>query len=802
MSVLLNAQMNDTVNCHFRDPKGRIREHNMDFISLLLNVSFIPEQGEVIGRAEYTFSALQQTADSVFLDGPGILVKNIDVDQKACRFRVDSAGITVFFDPPLHWDDQHNMVIDYTAYPRKGIYFYGWDRTITAPADDPDRLRKQIWTQGQGIDNRNWIPSYDDVDDKLQTELMITFDKKYTVISNGTLVHATENRDGSKTWDYAMQKPMAPYLIMIAIGDYAYQDFTSQNGITTRDYYYPDRADAVATTYAEAAQMMDWIQQETGVAFPWQSYANVPVEDFMYGAMENTTATIYTDYYLQNEHEVYDQDYVAVAAHELTHQWFGDYVTEYSAANHWLHESFATYYSKKFRQSIYGDDAYEWIRQQEILSAFDADNKNLYPIGYSGGAYGKIYTKGSLVLDMLRDVVGDEQFRRVIHDYLLAHPYANVETHDFQMQFMKTLGMNLDWFFDEWVYKGGYPEYDVAYHRDNDTVIVHIKQVQKITETTGLFKMPVHVQVHFTDGSYTDRMIWVENAETELRVPVEHAREVAFVLFDPGMKIYARVDFRRSYKELRYQAFNAPNMIDRYEAVSAMHDESLDTKRDDLIALYNKETFYGIKGEILSQLASDDDKNSLEILRNAMHDPDRHIREALVNAYTYVPEKLEKDYVSLLSDPNYNIVASALHELCETFPAKRNQYLAATKNTMGQNKAVRCLWLYYTNLGNHNKDVAELIGYSSFNYEFRTRINAMQSLEALQYCDSTVARNLLDAMLSENYHLSGTAVGVLKFYLRNVPAGGDIIRAVYKESHWEPWQEEKLSPLLGAPSEK
>ncbi len=786
---------NEEYRKYFDDPEGQIRDHNLDFIKLSLDVSFIPEDGKVIGRATYLFKPLQYQVDSVFLDGPGILAGNVQLNNVNTNFKMDSAGITVYFNPVLDWSTNYELTIDYTAYPKKGIYFVGWDHPLTIDPNDPDRIRKQIWTQGEGTDNRFWIPSYDGVNDKLITELNITFDKNYTVVSNGDL-SAKETVNGDlQTWHYKMSHPQVLYLVMLAIGEYDKQEYFSKNGITTTQYYYPDKLKNVAPTYQYSSEMMDWMENELKVKYPWNTYANIPVQEFIYGAMENTTATIYSDYFFQDAAAYPDKNYMAINAHELTHQWFGDYVSAWSGASQWLQESFATYYSKKFRQAVLGEDTYQWIRHDEMQTAFDADAKNNLPVGHSDAGGARIYQKGSIVLDMLRYVTGEEQFKKVITEFLLAHPYANVESHDLEMQFMKTLGMNLNWFFDEWIYRGGYPEYTISYSKTSEFTDILVNQTQKISETVGLFKMPVHIQVHYTDGDFTDQLFTIEKQSTTCRIQNPDHKEIAFVLFDPGKMILAHEIFKREYTELRFQAFNAPVMIDRYRAIFEMREVPAETKRADLIKIYDKENFYALRSEIIFQLANDSDKTTVAMLKKALQDPDANVRRAVITNISYIPKKAEKDLALLLQDVNYTNIEITLNKLCAINPDKKTKYLEATKTATGANKNIRIAWLEIACATEPEKYINELIVYTSDNYEFRTRVDAINSLQNLNYCNEAVVINLLNAASSSNGRLAGPARTAIKRIMEN-DAYKTMFKNYYASHLWNEYETYKLEPLF------
>lgn len=793
LPIYLFAQTHIT---YVADPQGRIREHNVDFTHLQLTVEIEPAQGLVKGNALYTFIPKQQKTDSVFLDGPGILMNSVLLDDVSARFKTDSDGITVYFNPPLTWGSEHTLALNYSAIPRKGIYFIGWNVQPTAPADDPDRIRKQIWTQGQGIDNRHWIPGYDNPNDKLITEMIITFDKNYQVISNGNLISVADNRDNkTKTWHYAMNKPHAFYLIQLAIGEYAIQNYSSKNGIISAQYYYPDRTETLEPTYGVSSDLMDWMETEIGVAYPWETYANIPVQEFLYGAMENTTATIFTDFYMQDARAADDRNYHSVNAHELAHMWFGDLVTEWSGTHHWLHESFATHYSKKFMEYKLGDDFFQWKRREEMISAFSADAKDEFPLAHSEAGGSRHYPKGSIVLDMLRYVVGDAQYRKVVEEYLEKHAYKNVTTNDFYLQFAETLGMNLDWFFDQWVYKAGYPEYTVNYTVNATSTEMQVMQTQKQTQTVGLFKMPVVIQVHYTDGSFDEKMVWIVNEQTNLAISNPHSKTVAFVLFDPNSQLYASVNFKKDFSELRYQAFNAPNMMDRFDAITDMRNIPIDTKRDDLIAIYNKESWHGIKSEIIYQLSEDENKNTTALMKSALNDADVFVRRAAISNVKTINKKLQKDYEKILSDFNYTNIEIALRTLCKADAENTNRYLELTKNEMGVNKNIRTAWIELNGKNASQKFLDELVNYAGPGYEFRTRLNAIASLVAINYFDETLAKNLLNAVVSPNGRLSSPARKALNNF-KMQSSNAATIEKVFSETNWSEWERTRIGEII------
>ena len=172
----------------------------------------------------HTFIPLQKQVDTLFLDAVGIQIKDAKLDGKTIQYKSRKNGVTLYFNPSLTWESEHRLTMNYSATPRRGLYFVGWN----VPEGES---RRQIWSQGQGINNRHWIPMYDEMNDQLTTEMLVKFDSKYKVLSNGVLLSEKTNKDGTTTWHYKMSKPHAPYLVMLGIGAYNINKINSEGGV-------------------------------------------------------------------------------------------------------------------------------------------------------------------------------------------------------------------------------------------------------------------------------------------------------------------------------------------------------------------------------------------------------------------------------------------------------------------------------------------------------------------------------------------------------------------------------------------
>lgn len=747
------------------------RERFVDFIHLKLNIRFQPENKKVIATVEHTFKPLRKELDSLFLDAPGINIKSVQLNGENINFNTNKDGVYFFFQPKLSWDKNYTLKINYEASPEKGIYFIGWNNKNNKGFPEFNS-RKQIWTQGQGIDNRYWIPMFDSRNDKVISETIITFDSKFKVLSNGKLISKKDNKDGTTTWHYQIGHPHAPYLIMIGIGNYEIKKSKSKSGVNMYFWYYPEFPDRVNETYKYSEEMIDFYEQEIGVKFPWSQYSQIPVQDFMYSAMENTTATVFGDFSFVDKRAAIDRDYLITNAHELAHQWFGDYVTAKSDAHHWLQESFATFYSWLFVKYKKGVDYYDYLRRNAALSSIDADNKDLYPVAHSEGGSVRFYPKGAYVLHMLRYVLGEEQYRKGIKHYLLSHPYENVDSEDLLSAFNETLGYPLDWFWEEWIYHAGEPDFKVKFYDVEDEKtplgIFDVEQNFTANEFIKLFKMPIEFAIYFDDGTYLKKKVWIEEQHHLVKFLLPYDKKISYVLFDPGSQVLKKVKFNKPLSMLKNQLLYAENMLDRLDAVNELSKFSIEKTREILQKAFKKEKFFAVKNEILEILINDYDSTSNRIIIDALQDKNSKVRYTILKNTIDIDKEYLKYYEKLLKDSSYNIIELALEKLSFLYPENTEKYLNITKNetgTIGKNVKIKWLEIAY-NFYKDKKYVDSLVQFTSNSYEFRTRYNAMNALKRINYFDENLLINLIDAIKNPNRRLSSPAMTTLKYFFK------------------------------------
>lgn len=418
-------------------------QDKVDFIHAEVTIGMIPQEKKVRGFVVYDFEVLADV-DSVFLDAKNMNFKWINLNGN--RIKYYNNGKIVSIRNNFKKGEKHQLLLNYECTPKQTVYFLGWDDEIEG--------NEQIWTQGQGKYTSHWLPSFDDMTEKVEFDLKVTFGADYNVIANGRLLRSGLRWiiENEREWVFDTQKPMSSYLLAFAIGNYDKQVLKSSNGISIENYYYPADSLKVEPTYRYTKEIFDFLEEEIGFPYPWQNYKQVPVRDFLYAGMENTTATIFSDTYVIDSTAFVDKNYVNVNAHELAHQWFGNLVTEKDGNHHWLHEGFATYYAYLTEQKIFGDDHFYWKLYDTALQLKEFSDKGEGEALMNPKASSlTFYEKGAWALVMLRELVGEEKFNAGIKNYLKKYRYKNVTITYFLNEMEKASGMDLATFKLDWL---------------------------------------------------------------------------------------------------------------------------------------------------------------------------------------------------------------------------------------------------------------------------------------------------------------------------------------------------------------
>ncbi|GMN05071.1 M1 family metallopeptidase [Croceitalea sp. MTPC5] len=419
----------------------------LDFTNVNVEVFPMPTTKEIIGRGVYTFN-LNHNTDSVFIDAIAMTFTDITLNGKRIEHKND--GKRLGFKAPDELG-AHKLYLSYSCTPKQTVYFMGWD--------DKVKGNEQIWTQGQGKYTSHWLPSFDNMNEKIEIDLILTIDRQLSAIANGKLIGGSEYPPEEKfSWSFDMQKPMSSYLAAFVVGNFDKKVIKSSSGVPIELYYEPKDSLKVEPTYRYTKEIFDFLEGEIGVSYPWQNYKQVPVQDFLYAGMENTACTIFSNQYVIDSTAFVDKNYVNVNAHELAHQWFGNLVTEASGDHHWLHEGFATYYAYLAEKELFGNEHFYWklfdvartLRKRsergEGEALVDPKSDSL-----------TFYEKGAWALVMLREIIGDSYFSLGIRAYLTKHQFSNATVDNLIVEMESASGIQLDQYRKTWLESETFP---------------------------------------------------------------------------------------------------------------------------------------------------------------------------------------------------------------------------------------------------------------------------------------------------------------------------------------------------------
>lgn len=412
----------------------------VDFIKCDAYLSPNESQKTISGKVIYEFK-LKKAIDTIKIDAINMEFSEVAINGKSVNFQNSGKTLDLF---EGFKKGKNKLRLSYSAKPKQTLYFTGKDENL------------QIWTQGQGRYTSHWLPSFDDVNEKVIFNILISDVNPYLkVISNGLLKRKPE----VMYMDYEafeMQKPMSSYLVMLAIGNFEKQTATTKSGTPIEFYLDKNDVSKFEPTYRYSKELFDYLEQEIGVKYPWGIYRQVPVRDFLYAGMENTTSTIFSQDFVVDEIGFNDRNYVNVNAHELAHQWFGDLITAQSGKHHWLQEGFATYYALLAERHLFGDDYFYEELNDYAEQLKRASKTDTIPVMDEKASSLSFYKKGAWALHVMREDIGAKNFQKAVKKYLKKYQYKNVNTDDFLKIVKQVSGYDVENFKKVWLEKAGF----------------------------------------------------------------------------------------------------------------------------------------------------------------------------------------------------------------------------------------------------------------------------------------------------------------------------------------------------------
>jgi aminopeptidase N len=664
-----------------------------DIVHTRLDLSFDWNKQHVLGTADLTIKAYFKPIKEITLDAVGFDIHAVSntTSGKNLTFHYDGKKLHITLDKVYSNDEKSSIRIRYTAKPNenttsgseaitsnKGLFFID-------PLDTDPEVPSQIWTQGETENNSRWFPTYDKPNERFSQEIILTVEDKYLTLSNGKLISSVKNANGTRTDHWKQEKPHAPYLAMIAVGEF-HEEKEMWKNIPLHYFVEKNYAPYAKKIFNHTPEMLSFFSEKLKYAYPWDKYAQIVVRNYVSGAMENTGAVVFGDFVQKTDRELINNDNDQIVAHEMMHHWFGDLVTCEDWSNLTLNEGFANYAEYLWFEYKYGRDRAEFHRFNEM--------NGYYAQVFSTGAHPLVhyfyddkenmfdahsYNKGGLVLHMLRNYVGDEAFFAALNRYLKDNENTAVEVDELRLAFEDTVGEDLNWFFDQWFLGSGHPYLDVQYSYDDEhkTLIIETDQSNTPKGFQVPFKLPVEVAIYYPDGSVQYHPVTIKDVKQKIIIENLKMKPSTYVL-DGRNTLLALINENKTTEQYQAQFKLSSNLMDKMVAFSNTNDGNAT-----LIEPALKEKFYAIRSMAISTISDSLAAIHITALQDlALTDPHSEVRLAalskLLNLESFNPVPLCK--LVLASEKSFPVLGLALDVMGNVEPENSATYFEKFKD--------------------------------------------------------------------------------------------------------------------------
>lgn len=650
-----------------------------DLVHTKIDAKFDYDKSYMYGKVWLTVKPHFYSTDSLKLDAKGMDINKVAVVKgtvmQPLKYEYDGWELKIKLDKIYTRFQNYIIYIDYTAKPdevkvkgsaaindAKGLYF------INPRGEEADKPT-QIWTQGETEATSVWCPTIDKPNQKTTQETIMTVPAKYVTLSNGKLVSQKKNTDGTRTDTWKMELPHAPYLFFMGAGDYAVIK-DAYKGKEVSYYVEKEYAPMARKIFGHTPEMIAFFSRITGVDYPWVKYAQMTARDYVSGAMENTTATLHQESAQQDARELIDGNiWESTIAHELFHQWFGDYVTTESWSNITLNESFANYSETLWDEYKYGKDAGDAQNFNDMQGYLQSgsEKKDLVRFHYSDkeDVFDAVsYNKGGRILHMLRSHLGDSAFFKGMNNYLTTNKFKSAEAHQLRLAFEEVSGRDLNWYFNQWYFGSGHPKLTIDYTYDDAAkkVTVTVKQTQAGDK---VFRLPVAIDI-YTGADKKRHNVWVEN-KTDSFV-FNYSAKPDLVNFDGDKILLTEKKDNKPLENFIHQYKYAGLYLDRREAIDAAAKKQDDPKALELLKTALKDKYFGLRNYTLGKLdmKKENVKKEVEaiVIDLAKADAKSVVRaRALGLLSNYNKGEYKEILIKALNDSSYSVAGTALEAL-------------------------------------------------------------------------------------------------------------------------------------------
>ncbi|MEH1935917.1 MAG: M1 family metallopeptidase [Nostoc sp.] len=642
------------------------------FLDLSLD---IPKQSYQ-GSCSIRLLPIRNGIDRLTLDAVNLNIESVQVDEVPQNFDYDGEQLSIQLSEATQIGKRLLIAIAYSvAKPQRGIYFIQPDKHY------PNKPT-QVWTQGEDEDSRFWFPCFDYPGQLSTSEIRVRVPNPLVAISNGELIDTTEDGD-YKIYHWSQQQVHPTYLMTLAVGDFA-EIRDDWKGKPVTYYVEKGREEDAKRSMGKTPRMIEFLSQKYGYPYAFPKYAQVCVDDFIFGGMENTSTTLLTDRCLLDERAALDnRNTESLVVHELAHQWFGDLVVIKHWSHAWIKEGMASYSEVMWTEQEYSLQEAAYYRLLEARRYISEDSSR-YRRPMVTHVYREaielydrhIYEKGSCVYHMIRAQLGDELFWLAIQTFIQDNAHKTVETVDLLRAIEKATGRNLLFLFDQYVYRGGHPDFKVAYSWDGDANLakITVTQTQAAEDKNGskdLFELKIPIGFGYVQqdsaaklstsfSALTTFTVRVNEREQSFYFPLENKPQ--FISFDVGDNYLKTVTLEYPISELKAQLESDPNPISRIYAAEALAKKGGLEATIALSGALKNDPLWGVRVEVAKQLAQINLDQAFDGLVLGLKDKNAYVRRSVVEALAQIKTAESYKVVRGLvqkGDPSYYVEAAA-----------------------------------------------------------------------------------------------------------------------------------------------
>jgi len=639
-------------------------DRQVDVKHIKIDVTPDFKERSVKGTVSITANPISKPVSVLKLDAIDIRVNEIRCEGGEVKEFVSTReGLQIAFTEPIPVGKEFRVDIDYSVQPTAGLYFRTAE--IGYPATDA-----HIWTQGETHEARRWFPCFDYPNERSSTEVICHVPSAMTVLSNGRRLGESIDESGLKAVHWLQEKPHANYLICLVAGHLEKLE-KKHRDVALGFYTQPSLIEHAPNSFIDTPDIMAFFEEEIGVQFPWDKYDQVTILDFTAGGMENTSLTTLTSNTVFSSDTENIRSSRGLDAHEMAHQWFGDYVTCKDWSHLWLNEGFATFYTHLYEGKKFGRDAMLYGLYRDATDQILTQDKDTKPIVYNGYKdpmeqfdY-RSYPKGSWVLHMLRSQLGEDLYRTCIREYLDKHRLSSVVSDDLRQVIETHSGQTMDRFFDQWLYHARHPDLKITYQwmSEEGLAKVTVKQTQTVNDDVLLFQFPTKLRFVVND-KIVERDIMVNSEEEDFYVPLP--AQPSIVRFDPDYSVLANVSFELSDEMVAAQIKNSDDMIGRLLACDALAERKTKQSVELLTERLNDDPFFGVRIAAARAVAKHESDDGFAALQASWKSqPDARVRQVIVEKSLgrFHPATLDLALQVIADEKNPAIRSTAIRSL-------------------------------------------------------------------------------------------------------------------------------------------